>query len=39
MLDFNIFFVISICTKLFGFGRGIGRTCSLLIVFGRFGGP
>ena len=29
VLDFNFFFlVISICTELFCFGRGIGVTCS-----------
>ena len=40
MLDLNFFFlVISICTELFCFGRGIGRTRSRIIVFGRFGGP
>ena len=32
-------FVISICTELLCFGRGIGTTCSLIIVFGRFGRP
>ena len=28
VLDFNFFLVISICTELFCFGRGIGITCS-----------
>ena len=32
-------FVISICTELLCFGRGIETTCSLIIVFGRFGRP
>ena len=31
------FFVISICTELLCFGRGIWTTCSWIIVFGRFG--
>ena len=33
------FLVISICTELLCFGRAIGITCSLIIVFGIFGGP
>ena len=32
-------FVISICTELLCFWRGIGITCSLLIVFGIFEWP
>ena len=40
MLDFNIFFVISICTELFFcFGRGIGRICSLINCFWKIWWP
>ena len=38
-LLFIFFFLVSICTELFCFGRGIGITCSLIIVFRRFDGP